>query len=48
VIVLAHGRIAGELRPPHIDASRITELVLSASASDGAGEGAHEMENSHP
>jgi ribose transport system ATP-binding protein len=48
VLVLARGRIAGELRPPHIDASRITELVLSASASDGAGEGAHEMENSHP
>ena len=48
VLVLAHGRIAGELRPPQIDASRITELVLSASANDGAGEGAHEMENSHP
>jgi ribose transport system ATP-binding protein len=48
VLVLAHGRIAGELRPPQIDASRITELVLSASAGDGAGDGAHEMENSHP
>ena len=32
VLILAHGRIAAELLPPHIEASRITELVLSASA----------------
>jgi len=47
VLVLAHGRISGELRPPHIEASRITELVLSASARDRSGQSAQEMENSH-
>jgi ribose transport system ATP-binding protein len=47
VLILAHGRITAELLPPHIEASRITELVLSASAAEKAGPGAQEMENSH-
>jgi ribose transport system ATP-binding protein len=47
VLVLAHGRIAAELRPPQIDASRITELVLSASATEKPDENAQEMEKSH-
>ena len=47
VLILAHGRIASELGPPHIEASRITELVLSASAAEKAGPSAQEMETSH-
>jgi ribose transport system ATP-binding protein len=47
VLILAHGRIAAELRPPQIDASRITELVLSASATEKPDENAQEMEKSH-
>jgi ribose transport system ATP-binding protein len=47
VLVLAQGRIAAELRPPHIDASRITELVLSASATEKYDESVQEMEKSH-
>ena len=34
VIVLSHGRITDEMRGPDIDPSRVTELVLSASAGD--------------
>jgi ribose transport system ATP-binding protein len=47
VLILAHGRIAAELLPPHIEAARITELVLSASAAEKAGPSAQEMEKSH-
>jgi len=48
VIVLAHGRVAAELHPPEIEPSRITELVLSASAAKNAEHAMpQEMESSH-